>query len=647
MEAMFGLAFAGVWIFTGILVTDYKTPAMPDLESVNSDSIQYGVISSHPDEKPKTYKTTIKLIDNGEAEILAYLSKDSLKQIPQYGDLIALKAKPEPITNDGNPLGFNNSEYMEMQGIYYRAYIKSNQYEILKTAYRKGIMYYGGKARQKLLERYRESGISGQELAVLEALTLGYKNDLDDETKFAFQASGAMHILAVSGLHTGIIMLISNILLSFMNRDKKWRIAKTIIIITILWTFAAITGFSSSVCRSALMFTIMQITIMRGFRASSYNAVAGSAFILLILNPLLVFNVGFLLSYLAVMGILSCMPILEKAQPEIQYWKHSWLKILMLNQWKTILGVMMVSVAAQIGTGILSMRTFGLFPVYFILTNFIVLPLSYLIMISAVALLAIGFWDDGCEFVTEILRTLLEWLTSSVHWIESLPGSCITGIYITRPGAILLYAILVLAVLAIHYRGHAIRTAMLASICAFLAICCISDFQNNVANQLIVYNQNRSALYSFVSANGNISIYHSYSDSSAADYRNPATKTADLLDIDHREYKNLDSIADLRDMYLTVNGKSFYILRSHHQLRIMKNNYLKADYLIISNNTAIEAEEIRKYFGAERVILDASNGRRTIAKITDDCKEAGIEIHNVQQDGAFVYGDGKNVFGWY
>ncbi len=646
MEALFGMAFAGMWICMGISITDYQTPAPASMEAIQNDSIHYGVISSPIEKKTNKHRTTIKLIDNGE-EILADFSNDTLNQLPNYGDLIGFFTKIDTITSYGNPLGFNQSEHWAMHGIYYSTYIKSKQYEIIKPAYRKGIRYYGGLARQKLLDRYRESGIEGEELAVLEALTLGYKDDLDKETKSAFQASGAMHILAVSGLHTGIIMLISNILLSFMNRGKVWRTAKTIIIISILWAFAAITGFSSSVCRSALMFTIMQITIMRGFKASSYNAVAGSAFILLIFNPLLIFNTGFLLSYLAVMGILSCMPIMEKAQPEIQYWQYSRLKIFMLNQWKTVLGVMMVSVAAQIGTGILSMRTFGVFPVYFILTNFIVLPLSYLIMISAVALLALGFWDTGIEYVTEILRTLLEWLTSSVHWIESLPGSCITGIHITRPGAILLYAILALAILAVHYRGHAIRTALLASGCVFLAISCISDYQNNVDSQLIVYNQYRSALYSYVSANGNISIYHSDTDSAVTDYQNPATVTADILGIDHRKTLHLDSIADLRDMYMSVNGKSFYILRSHHQLRIMKNNYLKADYLIISNNTAIKADEIRKYFGAERVILDASNGRKTIAKITDDCKKAGIEIHNVQQDGAFVYGDGKNVFDWY
>lgn len=644
LEGLYKLSFAGMWISAGMFATCYRSVDRPDIETINSQGIKYGVISSVPEEKTKTYKTTIKLIDNGEPEILTYISKDSLKTPPAYGDLIGFYSGTEYLTGNGNPLEFNYADYMAMQGIYCRTFIKSNEYEILMPAYRKGIKYYGAIGRESLLQRYTQSGISGQELAVLEALTLGYKDDLDDETKYSFQASGAMHILAVSGLHTGIIMLITNILLSFMNRIPVLRILKTVIIISVLWGFAAITGFSSSVCRSALMFTIMQITITRGFSSSAYNSVAGSAFILLIINPLLIFNTGFLLSYLAVMGILSCMPVMEGAYPQIQYWRYSKIKIFMLEKWKMVLGVIMVSAAAQIGTGVLSMKTFGVFPVYFILTNFIVLPLSYLIMISAVALLTLGFWDFGAQGITWILKHLLEWLTHSVSWIESLPGSCISGIMITKSGALLLQAIIVFAILLIHYRSHVFRLAMLATACAFALQCCIVDYQGIIDSQLIIYNHRRSPMYSYVSADSGMTLYQT---PDTARYNNPALKTAGLLGVDSIRELNLDSISDLREMYLKAGGKTFCIIRNKSQLKAMKDYQLKANYLIISGNTYIKAEDVKDCFGAEGVIFDSSISKYRVDKCEDQLKNAGLTTHYVCRDGAFIYGDGQKLFDWY
>ncbi|MCQ2252773.1 MAG: ComEC family competence protein [Bacteroidales bacterium] len=643
-----GLSLLTMWISFGILITEFHKSDPPDIEIINSN-MKYGVVSAPMEEKAKSYKTRIQLWDSTQnangPEIVAYFAKDSLNKIPEFGDFVAFFSNVKYIENAGNPLEFNYKEYMQYQGIYCSAYIKTDEYEILEPGFRKGLMYWGNKIRTHLIEIYHATGISGQQLAILEALTLGYKNDLDNETVKAFQTSGAMHILAVSGLHTGIIMLIMTFIMRPLGNGRKARIMRSVIIIGSLWLFAAVTGFSNSVCRSALMFSLVTFGQSLKRRVSTFSTLSFSAVVLLSINPMLIFNVGFGLSYLAVVSIICIMPLLEPLQPNIDWIRDNKLKNSILTIAKYIIGIMLVSVAAQIGTNVLSIKTFNLFPVYFLITNLAVIPLSYCVMVTAIITLATSACGPLFSISTWLLKLWLSWLTNSVQWIESLPMSSVDDIFITSHMALALYGATTLFVIWIYYKKITYLKAALMFLIASSIINAITYSPKNIHNQIIIYNQGYNQLYSICN-NGHMRIY---APESKMDMRalQPAISNARLCNPESIDYIAVDSVIDIQNLYCEINGKSFYILQDHRQIDIMEDIELDIDYLIISENVYVNVDDIENKLNAGYVIFDSSCSDRYIATKEIELHEHGIACHSVRDNGAFVYGDGDQSIWWY
>ncbi|MBQ9213227.1 MAG: ComEC/Rec2 family competence protein, partial [Bacteroidales bacterium] len=417
--------------------------------------------------------------------------------------------------------------------------------------------------------------------------------------------------LAVSGLHTGIIMLITNFLLAFLDYTQKTRIIKCFLIILILWLFAAITGFSASVCRSALMFSMMTVSQILDRSSSTYNTLATSAFILLIINPLLIFNIGFGLSYLAVLAIISITPLVKKTIPKFDpvhdtRWIH-------IKKWliRYFLGIIYVSIAAQIGTSILSIRTFNMFPTYFLLSNILVIPLSYFIMVTSILLLAVSWCSPLMWLTTEVLKFFLGLLTGSVSWIESLPAASINDIFITNISSLLLYASMATFVILAHYKRAIFLKTALILLCLFAASITIFDSAKNPNSQVIVYNKRNTQLYSI--KNGEkMSII---TDNAKLDEKSlsPATINAALAHANLVEILNTDTLHSTNDLFWQIDNKTFYNVKSHLQIEIMDEETLPVDYLIVSGNTFINADVLTESFKCSNVIFDSSNSKKFVA----------------------------------
>ncbi len=642
-----GLSFYTLWICFGMFVVEYQSVDKPSLNDFG-DGVKIGVVVEPTEEKPKSYKTRIRIADSTQsygAVILAYFEKDSTHMPPQFGDLIGFYSDVKYIESNGNPLEFDYQQYMSRQGVYCQSYIKSQEYEILQPAYEKGIKYYGAQIRNLLIDIYKQSGISGQQLAVLEALTLGYKADLEPETIATFQTSGAMHILAVSGLHTGIIMMITSILLAFLNFSQKTRIVKCALVIITLWAFAAITGFSASVCRSALMFSMLTVSLILNRRSSTYNTLTASAFILLTINPLLIFNVGFGLSYLAVLSIISINPFVKHLLPQFDPVHDT--KTSMIGKWiaQYFLGIIFVSIAAQLGTSILSIRTFHLFPTYFLLTNIIVIPLSYFVMVTAILLLSVSWCAPLMWYVTQILKFFLDLLTGSVGWIESLPAASINDIFITNWSSIFLYVALIMLIVFGYYRRAVQLKIALVSLCLFALSIAIFNTAKYVNSQIIVYNKNNALLYGIID-DSNISIYTN--KAKLDEYSlSPATDNVALVHANLVEICNVDTLGSLADLYFEIDSKKFYVVKSARQLEIMRDEILPTDFLIVSGNTFLNADDVAEKFQCSNVIFDSSNSRKFVMARESEYTQKGINCHNVKTDGAFVLGDGDHAIWWY
>lgn len=296
-----------------------------------------------------------------------------------------------------------------------------------------------------LYQRLTDGGLSGDELATVGALTLGYKEDLDKELKHHFQASGAAHVLAVSGLHTGIIYGLLLALMTIGGRYKplyeNWlgRCLVSGIIILCMWGYAWLTGMTPSVVRAVLMVTIFEVGRMLYRQAFSINTVAAAAVLILLVHPQDLWSVSFQLSFAATAAIILMA-------------NGEWTKWRMPKIPKYILGILIVSLAAQLGTMPITMYYFHQFSCYFLLTNLIVLPLASLLVPCGLVSIALGGSVAGIWF-SKVTWALSWAMNHSVTWIESLPG-CTVSAQINGYMIILYYVFLLLFFAFLPQKQH-------------------------------------------------------------------------------------------------------------------------------------------------------------------------------------------------
>ncbi len=471
------IAFTAIFfIFSGWSLTRYYISksriSLPDGKSV------YQVcITDYPQLGNNTVKVECKAdIDGKPNKILLTLSRDSMSEQLTLGDVLLVSGQlsmPEAL----NPESFDYGRYLRMQGysasMYASAWQKSGHTEL------HGLKSWGRRQQRKVVDYYRRCGFNGRELGVLSALTIGERDFLDTDTRASFSAAGAMHVLAVSGLHVGIIYLILiNIFTLFgiiqpLLKEKLYQTILSSSIIIFLWIYAVITGLSPSVVRATLMFSLGEIG--RGLRRWDFglNIVGAAAVISLLFNPLSLFTISFQLSYSAVLAIMTIGQKLDKiAVSWLHFTKNDTRLVRILKTiLRYIIGLLAISLAAQIGTLPVTLYYFNQFSVYFWLTNLFVLPFAEFIAFYVLIFLPL---------VPAIPHAAYSLLCDYVEWIEQLPYSTLMT-YIDIFQLVLLFGIIIAS-----YRQ---RWHYYAALLVLVFIVYYVVLQNNNANQqkMIVY----------------------------------------------------------------------------------------------------------------------------------------------------------------
>jgi competence protein ComEC len=416
----FGLALLCSLILAGALMYEYEKKSLTRIRQ--EPAVFTGILSDYPEDKPASYMLNIKLYsgisENGKEKIkgsmVVYLRKDDSSRVFLPGDIISLKCIPREIVNKGNPYEFDYRFYMENLGVKYYSYINGSDIISHIAPGRRSPRHSALILRQYIIRMYGNRGITEKRLPLVSAITLGERDKLDQEQKQNFIKAGVMHIMAVSGLHAIILcMFISNILFFLKGRLQ---VLKIVIVILFLWTFAFVTGLTPSVMRAALMFTFIEAGKLMNRRVNSINSVLASALVLIVVRPSVIFDAGFLLSYSAVIYI-------------ILFYNEFYLKLNPSGRViKWLCQSIAVTIVAQAGTLPLTLLLFNRFPVYFLLTNIIIVPLSSLAVI-------IGFLIPllyPVRFISLLLGIALDRLTLLTELLTekaaSLPGSNIEGI---------------------------------------------------------------------------------------------------------------------------------------------------------------------------------------------------------------------------
>lgn len=388
--------------FGFVLVTFY-----PEIHQENhfskylgADNFLVGMVT-----KPPTQKTRLNAVLSIKKIIVGNTSRHVQGQVYvsfpdtaniRYGQLIALHLTPRQFSKLSNPFSFDFKRWQYYQNIHYQAFIKENQWEVLSDNHGRKVSLIAFRLRKRFQKVLHRIISNPRDVGVASALVLGVKDDLSDETKEAFSSTGAMHVLAVSGLHVGIISVgLRFLMLGIFGRAKARRWWRLLAQLAGVWFFVLLTGAGASVLRAGVMFSIVEIGLAMDRRTSIFNSIAASAFLLLTWNPFLIFQVGFQLSYLALSGIVFFQPHVYK----LLVFESSILDFI----WK--LGS--VSMAAQLSTFPIGIYYFHHFPLSFFLSGLVVVPAASILLPFTILVFLIDFiYSTAADFLGKGLAFL-------------------------------------------------------------------------------------------------------------------------------------------------------------------------------------------------------------------------------------------------
>ena len=580
-------------------------------------------------EKAKSYKALAivesvihkNFTQKTTGKILVYFAKDAASERLKYGDRIILGKQLQPIKNSGNPAAFDYARYSAFQQIFQQVFLKQNEWILLKknkaTLYKSTI--FGTRDYIiKTLDKY----ISGaDESALAKALLIGYRIDLDKDLVQAYSNVGVVHLIAISGLHLALIYYFLLWLFSKIPFVKKSKFARLILILFCLWFFSLLTGAPASVLRSAVMFTFIAIGDSVNKRNSIYNSLAISAFVLLCYDPFMLWDVGFQLSYLAVLGIVI-------AQKYIYNWFY--FKNNILNEtWK----LASVSLAAQLFTLPVCMYYFHQFPLLFLLSNMVAIPLSTIALWGCIAIVAISPIPFAALYLGKLVWAFIWLLNHSVLLINSIPFSLWSGISISVMQTILLYLIFILFTWWLIKKDRQALKIAIAGTFVFALMITLSKWESFNQKKIIVYNISRHSAIDFIKGNQ----YYFVGD-------------AEVLEDNLLKNYNLQPA----HISLMLDGKSslpgnFYQKKNFYQfynkrLLLVDSSLIyypvpvkiKVDYIVISKNPTINISDLVRTFECKLYVFDASNALWKIDKWKKECEELHLHFHSVSEQGAFV-----------
>lgn len=582
-------------------------------------------------EKPKSYKAdgfVEAVIENGtvtksEGKVLLYFSKDSLLPLLHYGDKILVNKNLQEIKNSGNPGAFNYQRYAAFQQLFHNAFLKDKDYVVLNDKNVNPFKQFIFSARNSVLNILQKNiGTNKDELGIAEALLIGYTNDLDKDLVQAYSNTGVVHIIAISGMHLGLIYVMLVWIFSRMPFVKRSKVLQLILILSCLWLFSLLTGGSASVLRSAVMFSFIKIGQTFFKRSSIYNSLAASAFVLLCYDPYYLWNVGFQLSYLAVIGII----LFQKPIYNRLYIKNKWLDKI----WQ----MCAVTIAAQLLTFPVCIYYFHQFPVLFLITNLIAVPLSTIILYAEIFLIAISWIPFVGSYAGKLVQWLVWVMNKFIIWVNELPFAVWDNIPSTIVSTCLLYLLIIALSIWLMNKNKAAFKFALTCLLFFTIVQTYAKWEVQQQNKLIVYNVPKFQAIDIIQGNS----YQFIGDSILLEdellqnfHLKPARVFMQLT-------KRVDSLSSI------VQQEKFFLLNSKRILLVDEAILFEAsarkvdvDVIVISKNPKIRIAQLSAVFNCKQYVFDASNSLYRITKWKKECEALQLGCYSVPEKGAFIF----------
>jgi competence protein ComEC len=558
-----------------------------------------------------------------EGKLLVALKPDSHKNY-KYGDLLLIPASFTEIEAPYNPAEFNYKEYLADHGIHYQTFLNNGAAQLLHHNKGNPIVASAFRLREKLVIKFNKYIAGKDNAAVASTLILGYRADLSREILNAYSKTGTMHVLSVSGMHVSIVFIVMLFMLKFMDRSKKLQLIRAILIIILIWFYAILTGFSPAACRAALMlsFVILGKTIQRD--QNTYNLLATSAVLLLIYDPFFLFDVGFQLSYIAVIGLVYIYPKIYQL-----FYIRNWLG-------DQIWSYISLSTAAQLATFPLSIYYFHQFPVYFLLSNlFIVLPVTF-IMYAGLLFLFIP-WNFLLIPIGWLLDKSIAFTNLGLFYIEDLPYANITGIWINAWTYLLIYIFLLAIIFLFLYRDkRLVYTALSAFF--ILTIILASGVISFYKSQIIFYSLRKNTGIGFFEDRKAIIITDLKADEKTFIYS--IKPSIESNGIQSQNLLKPGTIFSENNFFYNGNFVQFRNWKLLIWDKIFdKKSFTKlitVDVILLHGNPRITIKALTKTVKFKTMLIDGSNPEYRIKNWQKEANEAGIKCYVLKTNPAYI-----------
>ncbi len=547
----------------------------------------------------------------------------------QIGERIRFEGKVLNPRNAGNPAEFDFEHYCRVNGVSGTAFLPVDGWHSV------GIvpLTFGMRAlllREKIVEKYRSMNFSDENLSVLSALTVGDKSELDTSVKELYSTVGASHVLALSGLHLGIFYMIMSFLFPLKSRRRVVLIFREVSILLFLWGFVFVAGLSPSLIRAAILFTLMSLARCMHRDASSVNSLAFAALAMLLYSPRYLFNVSFQLSFSAVFAILILQPWLRRLLRADDY------GVL----YRYIVDIFAVSVSAQIGVLPFIWYYFGSFPVYFLLTNPVVVPLAFVIMCLAVLLLLLTPLPFLQQCVAFILENLLSFQNNVLEWIASLPFASFQLPYIGVAGACMVALVMILLLHGLIHRSvPVVSLSLLLSLLLSFGSCVYlySSHETEEAPYVLFYNSPDCSAVQLVVSSSDSYLISSYPFADvdlsyvAEPYWMRERMTPPRRITDGYSDENISCV----DGLISFSGRKIKLLAA--DFRYEDADGQPVDCLYLCRGFLGPIKELLEVYPAKCVVMDATLFAGSRRRISRECAELAVRCIDIAKTGAMKF----------
>lgn len=608
-----------LFFFLGIFLvfiqndTNYPNHYVKHLEN---DSLAVVKIRKILKENQYNRKYEAEVIQLGDVltkgKVLVNISKEDTINALFVDDLLVLKADFKAINAPYNPYQFNYKLYLQKQGISQQLFLKNNQYKHLKPI-NNSWLGYANLFRNKIQRSLEKFNFKPNELAVINALLLGNRENISKQLLEDYANAGAIHILAVSGLHVGIILLLLSTLLKPLEQLKNGKFLKTVIVVLSLWVFAFIAGLSASVIRAVTMFTFVAIGLFFNRNNIVLFSLISSLFFLLIFNPLFLFDVGFQLSYLAVFGIVILQPKMYSIwQPNYKIMDKFW-------QLAT------VSLAAQIGVLPLSLYYFHQFPGLFMLSNLIIVPLLGFILIGGIVVIILALLNVLPQFLADFYGLIISLMNNFVSWISKQEDFLFTEISLSFQAMFAIYLVIAFGIYFFIHQKTKSLVYFLFTVLLLQGIILFENYQTKTKNEFIIFHKSRHTVLG-ERVGGVLKIKHDISHENIQ-HENAILSYTINQKIDSIIFDSLPSI-------LQFNKKKLLIV---DDLGVYNIPNLKHSIVLLSSSPKINLERLIKVLTPELIIADGSNYKSYVRDWELIASKRKIPFYNTNKKGAFIF----------